>query len=366
MHSNNNIDTTCEVIVLQDNNVIRVDVRVVFLELHDIETIYEKYTAEIYVESRWRCDKNLEMIQDYESISSDWQPKWEPKLKVENIITESSPKVWYRIIQVTDDEVYIIQMLRFKGTMYEKLELENYPFDIQRLNLDVISNQPISKCLLVNNNDSNPSIVLTSNFRDSQEWYLHNFVGVEKNFTSSSKYSIDDSVHSKLKFFCVVSRKPGYFYWNAFYLIFIISAMSFNVFSVSVTSYPQRLSATTTLVLTSVSFKWVINRSLPPIAYLTSLDLYSIIAISFLVILSCWHAIVGYFFNGENAKRIDFIFLLIIASIYFLYQLSFLLYLFLCAFGPRRFYAKEERNYKKKISDFDLKPKDKVLFQSSD
>jgi hypothetical protein len=100
-------------------------------------------------------------------------------------------------------------MLRFKGTMYEKLELENYPFDIQRLNLDVISNQSISKFLLVNNNDSNPSIVLKSNFRDSQEWYLHNFVGVEKNFTSSSKYSIDDSVHSKLKFFCVVSRKPG-------------------------------------------------------------------------------------------------------------------------------------------------------------
>ncbi len=31
--------------------------------------------------------------------------------------------------------------------------------------------------------------------------------------------------------------------------------MSFNVFSVPVTSYPQRLSATTTLVLTSVSFK---------------------------------------------------------------------------------------------------------------
>ncbi len=50
MHSNNNIDTTCEVIVLQDNNVIKVDVRVVFLELHDIETIYEKYTAEIYIE----------------------------------------------------------------------------------------------------------------------------------------------------------------------------------------------------------------------------------------------------------------------------------------------------------------------------
>ena len=50
MHQNNKIDNTCAVINLEDTNVIKVDVRVVFLELHDIETIYEKYTAEIYIE----------------------------------------------------------------------------------------------------------------------------------------------------------------------------------------------------------------------------------------------------------------------------------------------------------------------------
>ena len=149
------------------------------------------------------------MIEDIENISGDWEPKWTPNLKVENIINESSPKIWYKIIQEHDEAFYIIQMLRFKGTMYEKLELENYPFDTQRLNLDIISNQPISKCLLVNDDITNPSVVLRNNFRDSQEWYLHNFVGVEKNYTSCSKYSIDDSEHSKLNFFCVVSRKPG-------------------------------------------------------------------------------------------------------------------------------------------------------------
>ena len=306
------------------------------------------------------------MIEDVENLSGDWVPKWNPKIKVQNIISESSLKTWYKIIQEADEQFFIMQMLRFKGTFYEKLELEQYPFDIQKLNLDIISNQPASKCLLTSNRLLNPSVVLRNNFRDSQEWFLYNFVGVEENEKFSSTYSVDDSEHSKLKFFCVVARKPGYFYWNAFYLIFIITSISFNVFSIPVALFNQRLTATTTLILTSVSFKWIINRGIPAIAYLTSLDLYSIFAISFLVILSCWHALVGSFFTGETAKQIDMVFLITIASIYLVYQFVFLLYLMFRAFGPRRYYSTLEKIYKKQLIVFNLKPKEKVLFQSSD
>ncbi len=79
---------------------------------------------------------------------------------------------------------------------------------MQRLNIELISNHPTSKCLLYKNNKP-PSIILVENFRDSQEWILYNYVGVEDNYKINSKYSDDDSEHSAIKFFCVVARKPG-------------------------------------------------------------------------------------------------------------------------------------------------------------
>lgn len=49
MEKNNKINSGFEILRLEDN-AIKVETRVVFLELHDIETVYEKYTAEIYIE----------------------------------------------------------------------------------------------------------------------------------------------------------------------------------------------------------------------------------------------------------------------------------------------------------------------------
>lgn len=229
------------------------------------------------------------------------------------------------------------------------MELGNYPFDVQRLNINIVSMQPSSKCLLFQN-ETSPSYILLDNFHDSQEWHLYNFVGVEEKGRLSSKFSVSNRVHSTIKFYCVVARKPGYFYWNAFYLIFIISALSFNIFSLPYTSTPQRMQSTTTLILTSVSFKWIVNRSLPPIAYLTMLDVYSILIISFMAILTTWHAIIGYFFASGDSTMLDKIFLIVVASVYVTGHLIFIFYIFFYGFRPRRYYSSQESNYEKKVS----------------
>lgn len=47
-----------------------------------------------------------------------------------------------------------------------------------------------------------------------------------------------------------------------------------------------------TLLLTSVTFKWITNRSLPTVSYMTSLDKYSISSMLFI----CAQCIYFYFF----------------------------------------------------------------------
>ncbi|CAF5197268.1 unnamed protein product, partial [Rotaria magnacalcarata] len=90
-------------------------------------------------------------------------------------------------------------------------------------------------------------------------------------------------------------RRPNYYYWNGFCLIFLINACAFCIFSIPPDLPQSRLQITSTLVLTSVTFRWVVNRSLPTVSYLTALDRYAILSIILLVLLCGWHSTIALF-----------------------------------------------------------------------
>ncbi len=92
---------------------------------------------------------------------------------------------------------------------------------------------------------------------------------------------------------CKIIRKPGYYFFNAYFLIFLITISSLTIFSVNCQLPQSRLQITYIILLASISFKWTINRSLPAVSYLTSLDKYAIISIFFICLLSIWHALIG-------------------------------------------------------------------------
>jgi hypothetical protein len=338
----------------QNDDIIKVEMRVVFLSIHDINTLNEKYTAEVYVEARWPLENEFDVIQDeFKSLPLNWIPKWTPELQIVNIIQEAKSENWYRIGE-DNGKLYLYEMKKIKGSFYEKLELHYYPFDVQNLTLSFMSNQCTSKCILIKH-ASKPNRVLTDNFRDSQEWLLYNYIGIEQDKVVDAQYSVDEGEHSIINFYCIVARKPGYFYWNAFFLIFLITVISINVFSIPLDSIGQRLQSTVTLILTAVSFKWVINRSLPPIAYLTTLDIYSIFNIFFVAILACWHAIIAYFFRiSTEAQIYDNFVCSLVSFIYVACHFYFFYYHLKCHFGIRRQYALEEKEFEDWLRKYDL------------
>jgi hypothetical protein len=75
---------------------------------------------------------------------------------------------------------------------------------------------------------------------------------------------------SKIVATCFCSRKPGYYIFNAYFLIFLITTTALTIFSVDCKLQQNRLQINFLILLTSVSFKWIINRSLPTISYLPS------------------------------------------------------------------------------------------------
>ena len=104
----------------------------------------------------------------------------------------------------------------------------------------------------------------------------------------------------------------------------LFTANSLTVFSIDYTLPANRLQTTYTILVGSISFKWVINRSLPPVSYLTSLDKYAIVCIFYVCVLGCWHGIIGTcseYFSKSVASNMDSIFFALAVLFFITYHL---------------------------------------------
>lgn len=79
-----------------------VQVNVQFLRIGEIDTINEKYYAEISIESKWLESK---LIQKY-----DPKTDWNPKLYIENALLEPKEEILYEIRKFYD--MFIIKEIR--------------------------------------------------------------------------------------------------------------------------------------------------------------------------------------------------------------------------------------------------------------
>ena len=93
----------------------------------------------------------------------------------------------------------------------------------------------------------------------------------------------------------------------------------------------------------SVTFKWVVNRSLPAVSYLTSLDKYSIVCIFFICTLCVWHSIVASFWPKDSAcPYLDKYLLIAFGLIFVLIHVGLLIW-FVLAHNEVRKVKKQEK-----------------------
>lgn len=181
-----------------------------------------------------------------------------------------------------------------------------------------------------------------------------------KNMKRKSQEKEDSSVsmnHApKISATCFSARRPGYYIFNAYFLIFLITSVALSIFSINPKLPQNRLQTNCTLLLTSVSFKWVINRYLPTVSYLTSLDKYAIVSITYLCFLSVWHSIIGSFWSAPDALIIDFWLLIVFVIVLIGLNLWTIIWFFM-AFRQIKQLQAEEAVFVKNVESL----KDKVV-----
>ena len=90
-----------------------------------IDTANEKFQCRIRIESKWYEN---ELMQEY-----DPKINWNPKLYIENSVYDKfDQKIEYEIKHaVGNNKTLIIETRLIHGVFWERMELNDFPFDIQ-------------------------------------------------------------------------------------------------------------------------------------------------------------------------------------------------------------------------------------------
>jgi hypothetical protein len=128
--------------VINQNGVVeprRVEVFIKFIRIGEIDTMNEKYHSEIRVESKWVDD---EIIVEYDKAKH-----WNPLLDIENSLKELK-EIQYDLL-IENGVTLVTEIRKFKADLWERLELQHFPFDVQELNLTLFTRRSFKEVKIV-------------------------------------------------------------------------------------------------------------------------------------------------------------------------------------------------------------------------
>ena len=256
-------------------NPIQVSIRLMFLRVGEIDTLNENYQAQASIEARWsiRLEKlsselsieDQKRLIDGKSIEllryADTQ--WHPQLFIENSVGDLKEQIRYSAKKCREDkQIYICEHRHIKGLFWEKLELQHFPSDIQELSISIGSMLYNDKVVLIPD-PYHLSGINREIFIDQQEWSLYEHVNTQQRYVKEFLFQdeededdYDEQINSKDErkrsfltvschagrsvlfvsslpiLFYPLARRSGYFYWNGYCLVFLITICAFCTFSI--------------------------------------------------------------------------------------------------------------------------------------
>jgi hypothetical protein len=303
-----------------------------FLKFGEIETKKQQFNAEVLIEAWWYEPQVASVVSSGEPFFSG--SIWDPRLKIVNL--ESIQSDWdhseYIIRLDKSGNPYVLFTRRLRGYFFEKMELSDFPRDVQDLSITVASELGTDEVELVEDQES-LSTLNKEIFQDEQNWKLFTHIEITQTIPDPRK---KDRVYSVpiISATCRVARKPYFYFWNNYFIMMCLLFLSLCCFSIDRNDIKYRIATLLTLLLTAVAFKLSTAGQLPMISYTTRLDVYMFCNMVFLVFITV-HVSVSYLYKGRSfAERIDNISFVVIASLLVSYHLLYLVY-FLTSTGKR-------------------------------
>ena len=248
-----------------DGKPIKIEVGIFIIDVIDVDEVTESFEADFLLNLKWQDPRLSEValgfsLEDYKlSLSDIWHPSIHP------INQRGLTREQVRDVDI-DPEGTVLFTERIYGELSSPLNLEEFPFDVQQLKIQLASFEygPEDVIFIV---DSAKTGIVGEILLGGWD-IIKNASNVDVNPMSGIA-----GAHTRLVHTIVISRHVGYYVWKFILPLCLIILMAWSVFWLDPKIYVvSQIGVATASVFALIAFLLSLRQMLPRVSYLTRAD----------------------------------------------------------------------------------------------
>lgn len=232
-------------------------------DIVSIRDAEQSFSADVFIRIEWP-DPRLAHAGE-SACTVGLGDVWWPELQLMNRRTVQNVRE-VRPLVFPDGTVSLL--LRGFGEFSFRADLSDFPFDEQELVFDILS---------VYGDEEIDFVYDLQRIALAPELSVANFsvelTGVEER---ADRIASTGREHARLLIKMRATRLTGFYTWQQLVPLFLVVLMAWIVFWIPREHVPSRIGLAATSMLTLIAYRFAMSSVLPPIAYLTRLDIFMI------------------------------------------------------------------------------------------
>lgn len=260
------------------------------LGVFKLDTIEQIFGVHLGVIMQWRCpDDEVPPLPSEDD--GDWEPNWTPKYTITAEVQELSAEIMYSVVFADDGARWIRMEASHLVDIYEELELHSFPNDVQDLTIELRSKSTIERVVWV------PPSGKADFARISKgTCYLHDFE-ILKALPYTFSLVPQEKMEGGHKVSCAAmtlktKRKSRYYILNCNLFVFLTCTFELLTWAIHPADIAGRQDTDFMIILTMVSLFAGKSLMMPPLSYVTTLDIYMFLNLACVILVTLSHLVV--------------------------------------------------------------------------
>lgn len=271
-----------------------ISVGILIFDIDEIDDVSQRFSVDMFTILAWH-DPRLALPED-ERVgrhrSVPMNEIWTPQGLVVN---DRGLSTQLPLVASIDDLGNVVYRQRLSGQLAVALELSEFPFDKQRLPIDIVSYQysPDEVRFLLNND-----IRGDAGSFSAAGWRMNI---VEPEYSEFTVPAVG-VVRPRLTYYIEAQRNAQYYVMTMFLPMSLIVFMSWTVFWLQPDIVPARIGISTASIFSLLALGFSIRLSLPAVSYMTRADLF-VIGCTLLIFVALGVAVIGSRWASSDRKE---------------------------------------------------------------
>lgn len=272
-----------------------VEVDVFLIDIDAVQDVEQRFVVDLFFRTRWQ-DQRLALPEESRDGSTRTLPLdqiWTPRGLIVNDrgLTRQLP-----MAATVDDAGQVVYRQRLSGALAASMNFREFPFDVQRLAVDVVSYAYTPDEVRLT---AGSGLLGDADSFSGVGWRF-NIVGAE-----AGEFMVpgEDTVRSRIQFVVEAARDSQFYLLTMLLPMSLIVFMAWTVFWLQPDIVAPRTSISTAAIFSLIAFGFSMRLSLPSVSYMTRADIF-VLGCTLLVFIALGVAVIGSrWANSERMER---------------------------------------------------------------